>query len=112
MADQQTSWSCMTWTSSASQLTHTSLLMATVMTSPSPAAHALSTLKALFAVADGGVTDHVFVDDAILIEKYYVVDTKLGQTYTPLSTIAVSINANPRANHGQLNHWIDFDVDW
>jgi len=66
---------------------------------------------ALFT-ADGGVTDHVFVDDAILIEKYYVVDMVLGEGYTPLSTISVSINANPRANEGQLNHWMNFDVDW
>ena len=62
--------------------------------------------------ADGGVTDHAFVDDAILIEKYYVVDMMLGQGYTPLSTISVSVNANPRVNEGQLNHWMNFDVDW
>ncbi|DBA68967.1 TPA: hypothetical protein ACH3X2_013140 [Trebouxia sp. C0005] len=60
----------------------------------------------------GGVTDHAFVDDAILIEKYYVVDMMLGQGYTPLSTISVSVNANPRVNEGQLNHWMNFDVDW
>lgn len=66
----------------------------------------------LMMTADGGVTDHVFVDDAILIEKYYVVDMMLGEGYTPLSTISVSVNANPRANEGQLNHWINFDVDW
>jgi len=53
-----------------------------------------------------------FVDDAILIEKYYVVDMMLGQGYMPLSTISVSVNANPRANEGQLNHWMNFDVDW
>lgn len=62
--------------------------------------------------AGGGVTDHVFVDDAILIEKYYVIDVRQGYSYTPISTIAVSINANPRSNDGQLNHWITFDVDW
>lgn len=62
--------------------------------------------------ADGGVTDHAFVDDAILIEKNYVVDMMLGQGYTPLSTISVSVNANPRVNEGQLNHWMNFDVDW
>ena len=61
--------------------------------------------------AGGGVTDHVFVDDAFLIEKYYVIDLRLHGS-TPVATIAVSINANPRANNGQLNHWINFDVDW
>ena len=58
------------------------------------------------------MTDHVFVDDAILIEKYYVIDLRLGHGSTPVATIAVSINANPRGNDGQLNHWINFDVDW
>lgn len=69
-------------------------------------------MHALPRPADGGITDYVFVDDAILIEKYYVIDVKLGQGYTPLSTIAVSVNANPHTNQGQLNHWMDFDVDW
>ncbi|KAL3133740.1 hypothetical protein ABBQ32_008228 [Trebouxia sp. C0010 RCD-2024] len=59
-----------------------------------------------------GITDHVFVDDAILIEKYYVTDAKVGDGNTPLSTIGVSINANPRSNKGKLHHWINFDVDW
>lgn len=68
------------------------------------------TIDVLPSAAGGGVTDHVFVDDAIKIEKYYVID--LRESYTPMSTIAVSINANPRGNDGQLDHWIDFDVDW
>lgn len=62
--------------------------------------------------AGGGVTDHVFVDDATLIEKYYVTDAKVGDGKTPLSTVGVSINANPRSNKGSLRHWMDFDVDW
>ena len=62
--------------------------------------------------AGGGVTDHVFVDDAILIEKYYVIDLGLGHGSTPIATIAVSINANPRRNNGHLSHRMNFDVDW
>ena len=58
--------------------------------------------------AEGGVTGHVFVDDAILIQKYYLV----GDSTIPQATIAVSVNANPRGNEGKLRHWMEFDVDW
>ncbi|KAL3143288.1 hypothetical protein ABBQ38_002130 [Trebouxia sp. C0009 RCD-2024] len=72
----------------------------------------LSQWKHFKTLQCGGITDHVFVDDAILIEMYYVTDAKVGDGNTPLSTIGVSINANPRSNKGKLHHWIDFDVDW
>ena len=54
----------------------------------------------------------MFIDDAILIGKWYIIDQTQGQGRPPVCSVSVSINANPRANFGPLNHEILFDVDW
>lgn len=69
-------------------------------------------LRARLSAADGSDTSHVFIDNAILIGKWYIIDQTQGQGRPPVCSVSVSINANPRANFGPLNHEILFDVDW
>ena len=67
---------------------------------------------------DGGYADAVFMDDAILIEKYnneYVGSGWLrgmGDFKSTVGTISVHFNANRQGNGFQHDNWIDFAVDW
>ncbi|KAK9814590.1 hypothetical protein WJX72_008328 [[Myrmecia] bisecta] len=64
----------------------------------------------------GGVTDSVFVDDAILIEKYNAEFKGTGALHdTQVSTqgsISVHINANRDGNGQRFDHWLDYAVGW
>lgn len=64
----------------------------------------------------GGVTDSVFTDDAIRIEKYY---DEFGKTrdlnYLDIPTrgsITVHINSNRDGNGRRFENWLDYNVQW
>jgi len=69
---------------------------------------------------DGGYADAVFMDDAILIEKYnnefigsgWLPDIKKSDMASTIGTISVHINANRQGNGFKYDNWIDFAVDW
>jgi len=68
---------------------------------------------------DGGYADSVFMDDAILIEKYnneYVGSgwlPSIGDSFkSTVGTISVHFNANRQGNGFKHDNWIDFAVDW
>lgn len=62
--------------------------------------------------------DSIFVDDAILIEKYM---DEFGQTrhlsnlprdFSTVGTVSVHINANRQGNGNRFDHWLDFALNW
>jgi hypothetical protein len=64
----------------------------------------------------GALSSTVFLDDAILIEKYL---DDYAHTYSldfaDLSTrgaLSVHINANRKGNGKRYDHWLDFDAGW
>ncbi|KAK9918751.1 hypothetical protein WJX75_006574 [Coccomyxa subellipsoidea] len=67
-------------------------------------------------IFSGGVTDSVFTDDAIRIEKYY---DEFGKTrdlnYLDIPTrgsITVHINSNRDGNGRRFENWLDYNVQW
>lgn len=64
----------------------------------------------------GGVSDSVFTDDAIRIEKYYdefrkKADLK-GLDIETRGSITVHINSNRDGNGRHYENWLDYAVQW
>jgi len=65
---------------------------------------------------DDGLSDTVFMDDAIRIERYltefnktkYLKNTQIST----LGAISVHINANRQGNGRHANNWVDFATEW
>jgi len=73
---------------------------------------------------DGGYADVSYLDDAIVIEKYYtefqdtptsryagLLENATGVRST-VGAVSVHINANREGNGESNDHWIDFDTAW
>ncbi len=64
----------------------------------------------------GGVTDSVFTDDAIRIEKYYEEYRNSPELkYMDMGTrgsITVHINSNRDGNGRRFENWLDYAVEW
>ena len=62
--------------------------------------------------------DSVFVDDAILIEKYneeFGRERSLSNLPADFSTrgsVSVHINANRQGNGNRFDHWLDYALRW
>ncbi|KAK9844409.1 hypothetical protein WJX74_002134 [Apatococcus lobatus] len=62
--------------------------------------------------------DSIFVDDAILIEKYMEEFGKtrhlynLPRDFKTLGSVSVHINANRQGNGNRFDHWLDYALDW
>lgn len=67
-------------------------------------------------VVSGGVTDSVFTDDAIRIEKYYDEFRSTSDlSYLDIPTrgsITIHINSNRDGNGRRFENWLDFAVQW
>eukprot|EP00887_Chlorella_sp_A99_P000397 scaffold13.g397.t1 len=81
----------------------------------SPDAYAEFLSFSSFSTDDGGRST-VFLDDAILIEKYM---TEFSGTswldwasFSTRGSVSVHINANRDGNGQQYDHWIDFPTNW
>ena len=64
----------------------------------------------------GGVSDSVFTDDAIRIEKYYDEFRKKpdlkGLDIETRGAITVHINSNRDGNGRHYENWLDYAVQW
>jgi hypothetical protein len=64
----------------------------------------------------GGITDSVFTDDAIRIEKYYQQYRNTADlNYMDMGTegsITVHINSNRDGNGRRFENWLDYAVEW
>ncbi len=60
--------------------------------------------------AAGDLVEHVFVDDAIHIEKQYIIDAPAMGVFEVNSFISVSVNSN--SNMDMMGHEMWFPVDW
>ena len=79
--------------------------------------HRYHKLLILLPCADlGGVSDSVFTDDAIRIEKYYKEYRKKpdlkGLDIQTCGAITLHINSNRDGNGRHYENWLDYAVQW
>ena len=65
---------------------------------------------------DNGFADTVFMDDAILIERYMTEFQRTGylndNDISTKGSLSIHINANRDGNGLKADSWIDFDTQW
>ena len=65
---------------------------------------------------DNGFADTVFMDDAILIERYMTEFQRTGylkdSDISTKGSLSIHINANREGNGLKADSWIDFDTQW
>ena len=65
---------------------------------------------------DNGFADTVFMDDAILIERYMTEFQRTGylndNDISTKGSLSIHINANREGNGLKADSWIDFDTQW
>lgn len=74
--------------------------------------YAIGSLHAVGCAAAGARGQTAFVDDAILIEKYYTEFKDAFWTLSTAGSISVHVNANRQGEGGRNDHWLDFAVGW